>query len=319
MKSTAPELRLTGDSTFPGRVAQHTVVLFGTLLGLGLSLLAARWLGWVAFAFVLAFVAIVVPVAVVLLHRRRFEARVADEMRALLAVPHAPTELASAGTLPAPVARYRALAVGDRAPVRTLRLRHGGTFRMSVKDRARPIRGTQLFTADPPGFVWSGRVHVFPGVWVDARDMSIAGAGSMRVFLDDTIRLADASGPGLDQGSALRLLAEMPWYPTALFDARTVRWAAIDETHARATLRLGDDEVSGTFEFRADGLPRRMTAERVGEGGVLRPWSGVYRDWRTVSGMRVPFEAEVSWQLETGTFTYAHWRVDSMEYDEAPK
>jgi hypothetical protein len=41
----------------------------------------------------------------------------------------------------------------------------------------------------------------------------------MRVLLDDTIRLADARGPELDQGSALRLLAEMPWYPTALFDS----------------------------------------------------------------------------------------------------
>jgi hypothetical protein len=147
--------------------------------------------------------------------------------------------------------------------------------------------------------------------------MSAAGAGSMRVLLDDTIRLADARGPELDQGSELRLLAEMPWYPTALFDSRTVQWDAIDATHARATLRLGADEVSGTFEFGADGLPVCMTAQRFGDGGVLRPWSGVYRDWRTISGMRVPFEAEVSWQLETGPFTYAHWLVDAMGYDEA--
>jgi hypothetical protein len=32
--------------------------------------------------------------------------------------------------------------------------------------------------------------------------------------------------------------------------------------------------------------------------------------------MRVPFEAEVSWQFETGPYTYAHWFVDSMDYDE---
>jgi hypothetical protein len=33
--------------------------------------------------------------------------------------------------------------------------------------------------------------------------------------------------------------------------------------------------------------------------------------------MRVPFEAEVTWQFPSGPFTYAHWRVESMEYDEA--
>jgi hypothetical protein len=293
-------------------------VLVGTLLGVGLSMLAERWLGWGAFAIVVCFVAVVVPVVVVQLNRRRFEDRVVDEMRALLALPHAAPASSNEVVLPAPVARYRELAVGSRAPVRTLRLSHGGTFRMSVKDKARPIRGTQLFTVDPPGFVWTGRVRLGPGLWVDVRDMSASGLGSMRVLLDDTIPIADARGPELDQGAALRLLAEMPWYPTALFDTRTVRWTAIDATHARATLDHGNGEVSGVFEFGADGLPTRMTAQRYSDGGILRPWSGVYRDWRTVSGMRVPFEAEVSWQLETGPFVYAHWQVDSMEHDETP-
>jgi len=60
-----------------------------------------------------------------------------------------------------------------------------------------------------------------------------------------------------------------------------------------------------------------MTAKRFNDKGKLLPWGGIYRDWRTVSGMRVPFEAEVSWQLDTGPFTYAHWFVDSMDYDDA--
>lgn len=33
--------------------------------------------------------------------------------------------------------------------------------------------------------------------------------------------------------------------------------------------------------------------------------------------MRVPFEAQVTWQLEPGAFTYAHWLIDSMDYDES--
>jgi hypothetical protein len=94
-----------------------------------------------------------------------------------------------------------------------------------------------------------------------------------------------------------------------------VTWSAIDADHARAALRFGDRGVSGVFEFGPDGLPKGMTAERFTDKGELRPWGGVYRDWRVISGMRVPFEAEVTWQLESGPFTYAHWLVDSMEYD----
>ena len=115
----------------------------------------------------------------------------------------------------------------------------------------------------------------------------------------------------------ITLVAEMAWYPTSLFDARTVRWSAIDADHARATLRLGDLEVSGVFAFGPDGLPLAMTAERFDDKGELLAWGGVYRSYREVSGMRVPFEADVTWQLASGPFTYARWRVDSMEYDEA--
>jgi hypothetical protein len=247
--------------------------------------------------------------------RLRFERRVADERRALLAAPRSALPPGIAALLPAPVARYRRIAVGDRAPVRTLRLSHGGTFRTSAGARARPIRGMQVFTADPPGFHWLGRIRVAPGVWIDARDMSVSGTGSMRVLLDDTLPLVDARGPELDQGAAMRLLAEMVWYPTSLFDGRTVTWSAIDAGHARAALRVGEQEVSGVFRFGPDGLPLGMTGERFLDQSGLRPWGGVYRDWRDVSGMRVPYEAEVTWQLEAGPFTYAHWLVDSMEYE----
>ncbi len=247
-------------------------------------------------------------------NRRRFAARVASEMRALLGIAPSGAARPADRELPPVVERYRQLAVAGHPPVRTVWLRHGGTFQLSPTSRPRPIRGVQLFTADPPGFVWQGRVKLAPGMWIDARDMLASGAGSMRVLLDDTLSLADARGPKLDQGSALRLLAEMVWYPTALFDPRTVTWTAVDTSHARATLQVGDLSVDGTFEFGADGLPIGMTAERFGDKGVLRPWGGVYRDWRTVAGMRVPFEAVVSWQLDP-VYTYAHWYVDSIEYD----
>jgi len=255
---------------------------------------------------------------VVYVNQLRFERRVAREIRALVSAPPRAAPWPGFADVPPPVERYRQLAVGNRAPVRTLRMRHGGTFRMSTTANAKafPIRGTQTFTANPPGFLWVGHIRVAPGIWVDARDMTLLGKGSMRVQLDNTLPIADAHGPQLDQGSALRLLAEMPWYPTSLFDTRSVTWSAIDGDHACATLHLGDLEVSAVFEFGPDGLPRQLTAKRFTDKGELRPWGGIYRDWRTVSGMRVPFEAEVFWQLDSGPFTYAHWRLDSLKYDE---
>ncbi len=167
---------------------------------------------------------------------------------------------------------------------------------MSPTAKASPIRGTQLFTADPPGFVWSGRVRIAPFVWIDVRDMFISGEGSMRVLLDDTVALADARGAPTDQGAALRLLAEMVWYPTSLFDPRYVTWTAIDADHARARLRVCGCDVSGVFEFGVEGLPLGMSAKRFMDKGTLRPWGGVYRDWRTYS--RTPIGSSSRWSTK---------------------
>jgi uncharacterized protein DUF6544 len=252
---------------------------------------------------------------VVNVNRLRFDRRFAQEVRALVAAPPGAPPLGANDALPAPVERYRALAVGDRKPVHTLRLRHGGTFRVSPTAEPKPIHGTQVFTVDPPGFVWLGTIRLGPGVWIHARDMLVQNEGSMLVLLDDTLRVADARGPEVDQGAALRLLAEMAWFPTAFFDARRVTWTAIDADHALATLKVGPLAVSGTFEFGPHGLPLRITARRFMDQRGLQTWTGTYGDWRSVAGMQVPFEADVTWQLDSGPYTYAHWTVDVLEYE----
>ena len=72
----------------------------------------------------------------------RWQRRVAHEMRSLAAVKPSTAPRPAIAELPPPVARYRELALGNRAPVHTLRLRHVGTFCMSSASKPLPIRGT---------------------------------------------------------------------------------------------------------------------------------------------------------------------------------
>jgi hypothetical protein len=250
----------------------------------------------------------------------RFQRRVADEMRALVETEASPgRSRVDPERLPAPVARYLALAIGaDQSPVRSVRLHHGGTFRSKPGQAWLPIRGTQVLIADPPGFVWWGRVRVAPGLWIDARDKLVGGTASMLIRAGSTVTLGDAKGPELDQGAAIRVLAEMVWFPTALLDARYVTWSAIDDQRARATLRLRGYEVSADFHFGPDGMPERITANRyrdVNGKGVLTPWTGLPRDFRTVAGLRVPCKVEIEWELESGPFPCICFTLDDIEIE----
>lgn len=221
--------------------------------------------------------------------------------------------------LPPPVRRYLEMVLRKRTvPARAVRLRHGGRFRTKPGQPWLPIRGEQYFSADPPGFVWWGRVRVAPGLWIDAQDKSMAGEGHMRVMVASTWPLADVGGPEIDQGALLRLLAEMVWFPTALLDSQYVSWTPRDSASSEAKLSVCGRDVSATFHFGQDGLPQKVTAHRyrdVGGKGVLTPWSGEMRNFRAQDGLLMPHEVEVSWQLESGTFPYARFSLERIDFD----
>lgn len=253
----------------------------------------------------------------------RFARHVRQEAQALWTQAEAPRIVARGRLerLPAPVSRYLTRALGGRErTVQTARLRHGGELRTSLDGAWLPIRGEQYFRADEPGFVWWGRVRLGPGLWVDARDRSLAGAGSMRVAFASTFTLADRHGPDLDQGALLRLLGELTFVPTALLDERYVSWTEMDETHARATLRVAGREVAAGFEFGPDGLPLGISAKRfrdVGKSSVLTPWSGELGDFRPVGGLLVPHELRSCWHVDGRRIPVLRFLVERIEYDTA--
>ena len=250
----------------------------------------------------------------------RFGRRIGQEMREIAAgavEPASPT--LEQRDLPAPVARYVIKAITRSEPIRTVSLRHGGRFRTSLNGSWLPIRGTQFFSTSPPAFIWWGRVRIAPGAWVDARDRSVNGVGNMLVRVESTVTIANSSGPHLDQGALLRLLGEMTWMPTALLDRRYVRWSAVDDHRASATLSINGREVTGVFEFGCDDLPTAFTTERyrdVGGGqSVLTAFIGRSSDYRLVSGVLVPFRVVGAWVVDDHPIEYADFVVEEIAFD----
>ena len=220
--------------------------------------------------------------------------------------------------------RYLENAIGpSSSAARSAKLQLTGTFRPDLNGKWYPINAEQYFTFDPPGFIWWGRVRIAPGIWIDARDRSVAGAGSMLVMAESTVTLADAAGPELDQGALLRLLGELTWMPAAYLDDRYIRWSVVDDRRAIATLSVSGRTVKGGFEFGDEGLPARFTADRFRDLGggrtVLTPFVGEFRDYRRVDGMLVPHEMVGSWVIDGKREPYARFSVAGMEFEAASR
>jgi hypothetical protein len=230
--------------------------------------------------------------------------------------------------LPPVVQRYFRAALPESARIVTaVTLTHSGTFNMSLDaPKWLPFTSHQRVATRRPGFVWDGRVAMFPGVAVRVHDAYVAGEGILQPSVLGVFDLANLRGtPEMAVGELMRFFAEAAWYPTALLPSQGVQWQGIDERSARATLADGPITLTLTFGFGADGLIETVRADARGltrgDQIVMRAWEGRFTNYQTQAGMRVPMSGEVAWLLpaeEGGRKPYWRGTVTSISYEFSP-
>lgn len=172
----------------------------------------------------------------------------------LVAGPYDPDALEG---LPAPVRRYfRAVLTPGQARVRGALFSQRGRFNLGeAEERWCPFTASQRVVTARPGFDWDARIALAPGLKVFVHDAYLAGEGRLHASVLGLFTVAAQRGtPEMAEGELMRFLAEAPWYPTVLLPGQGVRWEAIDENSALATLTDGETRVALVFGFDADGL-----------------------------------------------------------------
>jgi hypothetical protein len=223
--------------------------------------------------------------------------------------------------LPAPVQRFFRTVIKDgQAIVATVKLSQQGLFNLSeTEDKWSPFTATQFVTTQRLGFDWDARIQMAPGINAFVHDTYLLGEGSLHASLLGLFTVAKMHGtPENNQGELLRFFAEAPWYPTALLPSQGVRWEAINDTSARATLTDGATTVSVVFQFNAEGTISTMRAEaRYRDKVTAMPWCGRLWEYSVRNGMLIPLEGEVGWEYPEGIRLYFKGRITEIEYEFA--
>lgn len=223
--------------------------------------------------------------------------------------------------LPAPVQRFfRTVLKDGQAIASAVKLSQQGLFNMNeMEDKWSPFTATQFVITQRLGFDWDARIQMAPGVNAFVHDTYLLGEGSLHASLLGLFTVADVGGtPEANQGELLRFFAEAPWYPTALLPSQGVRWEAIDDTSARATLTDGATTVSVVFQFNAEGTIATMRAEaRYRDKLTAMPWCGRFWEYSVRNGMLIPLEGEVGWEYPEGIRLYFKGRITEIDYEFA--
>jgi hypothetical protein len=220
-------------------------------------------------------------------------------------------------SVPDPVGRwleYTGIAGEDQPD--EVWLRQQGRMRTEPGGEWMEVEAEQYVRPQRPGYLWMASVQLAPLIHLAGRDKLADGRGEMLIELLSLFPVADSSGPEIDQGSLVRYLAEILWYPSAALE-EYVTWEPIDGSRAEATIEAGETSVSALFEFDDEGRVVAIEADRYydrPEGATMERWvieipAGSYEAF---DGVRVPTRASVSWELDE-TFTWYKLRIADLE------
>ena len=223
--------------------------------------------------------------------------------------------------LPAPVARYFRFVLKDASPIiKAARIQHAGEF--NLNGAWIPFESEQHFKGKPPAFVWDAKMQMNVLMSVRVRDAYLEGNGSMTAKIYSLFPVMTVGqDEKLAAGALQRFLAEAVWLPTALLPDENLKWTAIDDKRATATLTDAGVTVSLDFEFNEKGeiigvfTPARFR-EMNGEYKPF-PWAGRFWNYEERNGMKIPTAGEVEWQMPDGVQPYWRGCVTQIEYEFA--
>jgi len=202
--------------------------------------------------------------------------------------------------------------------ISTVRLRQNAFLRLKEESSWMPAEVEQYFTIDKPGFIWKAKVKMAPLLYFAGRDMYAEGKGHMLIKFLSLVKVADARGKEIDQGTMLRYLAETVWFPTAALSSY-IEWEEIDANSAKATMSYGGITASGIFTFNDKGEVISLVAERYGEFNgqyLMKTWLVIMRDHKEFNGIRIPAKGEVLWKLDTTDFNWYQFEITEIEYNK---
>jgi hypothetical protein len=223
--------------------------------------------------------------------------------------------------LPPQVARFlqRSLPLELQSP-HSVRITQRG--RMWLKPRGRSLRfeASGSFEIARVAFSWQARFSFAGPLALSVVDEYVDGAGRLEAPLLG-LPVQRQSGREVTRGEVLRYLAELPWAPYAMGRNPELEWRELDADAVEVAAHVGRDHLAVRFDFEGASIVRassEMRALRERGEWVQRPWTGEYSSYEILGGMRLPCEAEVSWELASGRFVYWHGRVISAELLEEP-
>ncbi|TET50592.1 MAG: hypothetical protein E3J58_03310 [Actinomycetota bacterium] len=221
--------------------------------------------------------------------------------------------------LPEPVKKYFKYVLKEGSGhINNIIVTQSGGIRLKENQKWIPFKAVQYFSGQKPGFIWIASASTNPFIWISVRDRYIGQKGNMLIKLFSLFTLINAAGKEMDISSFIRYFSEAPWFPTSLMPSRFLRWEPIDSGSAKALIIDGENRAELIFDFNSRGEIIRVTTydryRSVDKEYCKEKWTGYFKDYKEVEGIRIPTHIEAEWNSGDSDFKYIKIDVKKIEF-----
>jgi hypothetical protein len=199
----------------------------------------------------------------------------------------------------------------------TVCIKYEGVFRLGADKPWMPIKAEQFYTTNPPSFHWKARFKMF-GLWIVKGDDTYKnGQGHMFGKVAGLYTIFDARGEEMDQGTMMRYLNEMTWFPIALL-SDYISWQAVDEHSFDVTFTDCGKSVTARFIIDDAGRLLNFVTKRFRENKgkyTYDTWTTPMTEWGQLAGLNLPIRGQAVWKLPTGDLPYTDVKTTTVEYN----
>lgn len=222
--------------------------------------------------------------------------------------------------LPPPVARYLKVSglVGMKR-ISAARIYHSGEFKPGKDKKFMPAEGEYLLTTHQPSFIWYGKISMFPGFTVTARDYYFNGKGNMLVKILGVFPVVNAQSTLVDKSAFGRCVAEMTLVPSFFLDRDRIHWTGYSDDHAECTITDCGLSTNVQLFFNKDGSLAKIAVDRYYDRGKgkesLEKFIGVCSVIHDFNGLKLNTVYDGYWDLPEGELHYVHFVLDRVEFE----
>lgn len=223
--------------------------------------------------------------------------------------------------LPFPVRKWlKKSGVAGREMIYGVYLKQRGKMRLKPDWKWMESEADQFINAGNPSFVWTVRTSL-KGVPIIGRDTFLNAKGGMLIKIAALFTVVSVSDEEkMDKSTMQRFLGEIVWFPTAALSP-FVKWTAIDESSAVATMKYEDLSVSATFHFFDSGELSEVVAMRYKDMKDEEPtrWVVSVDETGCFDGILLPAKMHAYWAEGDEKFIWYRFEVTDIRFNEAAR